>query len=227
MKNKILVVAAHPDDEILGCGGTVARMIEEGSEAVTVILGEGLTSRDRQRDSDNRKEELLELKRQIADANRIIGINQIYSFDFPDNRFDTVPLLDIVKVVEDIKREFRPDVVFTHLADDLNIDHFITNKAVLTATRPMPGETVKELYAFEVLSSTEWNFPLSFLPDYFVRINDTIERKIQAMEIYQSELRDYPHPRSIKAIKLNAEYWGMRTGLGLAESFKTLRKSWN
>jgi LmbE family N-acetylglucosaminyl deacetylase len=223
MKNKVLVVAAHPDDEILGCGGTIARMVNEGAEAFTLILGEGATSRDTERNRDKRNNEISILKENIKESNKIIGVKETVSYDFPDNRFDTVALLDIVKVIEVVKNQFKPSIIFTHFANDMNIDHYITNKAVLTATRPMPDEVVKEIYAFEVLSSTEWSFPLSFLPDYFVSVTDTLEKKINAMKIYENELRDYPHPRSIKAIELNAEYWGMRTGLGYAESFKVLR----
>jgi len=223
MKNRIMIVAAHPDDEILGCGGTVARMIEEGASAITVILGEGVTSRDKERDSEKRAAELSALKNQIKEANKIIGIEQVYTFDFPDNRFDTVGLLDIVKVIEEIKNDFKPNIVFTHFANDMNVDHSITNRAVLTATRPMVGEPVKEIYAFEILSSTEWNFPLSFAPDFFVEVSNNLDKKIEAMSVYKDELRDYPHPRSLKGIELNGEYWGMRTGLKMAEAFKVLR----
>jgi LmbE family N-acetylglucosaminyl deacetylase len=221
--NKILIIASHPDDEILGCGGTVARLIKEGYEAYTLILGEGVTSRDRERDREKRKKEFEELKKNIYKANKIIGIKEVFIYDFPDNRFDTVPLLDIVKVIEDIKDKIKPHTVFTHYKDDLNIDHRITCKAVLTATRPLFNETVKEIYSFEVLSSTEWNYPVSFYPDVFFDITDTLDLKLKAMNEYKSELRDFPHPRSLEAIRLNAEYWGMKVGNKSAEVFKNVR----
>jgi len=221
--NSVLVIVAHPDDEILGCGGTVARLIKEGFEAYTLILGEGITSRDDIRDRKKREGEISILKNQIKKANDIIGVKKIFTFDFPDNRFDTVPLIDIVKTIEKVKNEIKPDVIFTHYERDLNIDHQITYKAVLTATRPMVGETVKEIYSFEIPSSTEWNYPLSFSPNVFFDISETLKIKQKAMNEYKSELREYPHPRSLEGIKLNADYWGMIVGVKFVEVFKSIR----
>jgi LmbE family N-acetylglucosaminyl deacetylase len=224
MAKRILIVAAHPDDEILGCGGTAARLVKEGNDVYTVILGEGITSRDadasRQKD---RREEIDRLRKEAHEANRMIGVKEVFTFDFPDNRFDSVPLLDIVKVIEKVKDKVKPAVLFTHYGEDLNIDHRLTFRAVLTASRPLPGETVKEIYSFEILSSTEWNYPLSFSPDCFFDISGTIDIKTAAMEKYGCELREYPHPRSLKGIRLNAEQWGMKAGLPYAEAFKAVR----
>ncbi len=222
-RNTILVVAAHPDDEILGCGGTVARLVGEGHRAVTAILGEGKTSRDPERDRSRRAGELRSLQQEMRRANEKIGIQEVVGFDLPDNRFDTVALLDIVKIVEELKARYRPEVIFTHSEHDLNIDHQVLFRAVLTATRPQPGEVVREVYSFEVQSSTEWRFPLNFSPDVFYDIGDTLEAKIAAMDCYGSELRDFPHPRSLEAIRLNAKIWGVRSGLTHAEAFKTIR----
>ncbi len=221
--SKVLVVAAHPDDEVLGCGGTIARMAEEGHDISTLILGEGVTSRDEKRNREKRSEELELLGNERRKASEILGVKQCFSCDFPDNRFDSVPLLDIVKAVDRVKCEVEPEIVFTHFANDLNIDHTVTCRAVMTATRPMVGETVRELYAFDILSSTEWNFPLSFDPDTYFSIEKTIDKKVAAMEAYMSELCDFPHPRSLEGIRLSASFWGMRTGLKAAEPFKTLR----
>lgn len=223
MKKRILIVAAHPDDEVLGCGGTVARLVKEGAEAFTLILGEGVTSRDSKRDAEGRKGNLGLLKRQALAANKVIGIKKVYFEDLPDNRFDTVALLDVVKKIEAIKREISPDIIFTHYEKDLNVDHQVTYRAVVTATRPMKGETVKEIYAFEVLSSTEWNFPLTFSPDVFWDISGELKAKVRAMGCYSSELAGFPHPRSLEGIELNSKYWGMRAGLGRAEAFRTVR----
>jgi LmbE family N-acetylglucosaminyl deacetylase len=220
---KILIVAAHPDDEILGCGGTAARLTREGNRISTLILGEGITSRDDARDRGTRKEGISRLRKQAILANQRIGIEETYAYDYPDNRFDTVPLLDIVKTILEIKNRIGPDIIFTHYEKDLNIDHCLTCRAVLTATRPVQNETVKEIYSFEVLSSTEWNYPQRFQPNVYYDITDTIDDKMQAMEFYESELLACPHPRSLKGIRLNAEIRGMSVGVEYAEAFQLLR----
>jgi len=223
MNKRILIVAAHPDDEVLGCFGTVARLIKEGYEAYTLILGEGKTSRDDKRVTEARKDDIEILNSEIKKANDTIDIKKVFVESFPDNRFDSVDLLDIVKVISKVKEEVQPDIIFTHFENDLNIDHRITFQAVLTATRPMKKECVKEIYSFEVLSSTEWNYPLSFAPDTYFDISDTLDLKIQAMEEYSSELCTYPHPRSLEGIELNAKYQGMRVGKKYVEAFKSVR----
>lgn len=220
---KILIVAAHPDDEVLGCGGTVARLIKEGHEVYTLILGEGITSRDETRIVEKRKKEICRLKRQIHQANEVIGVKEVFIHDFPDNRFDSLPLLEIVKKIEKIKNKVKPDILFTHNEQDLNIDHSIVFRAVLAATRPTVNEPVKEVYSFEVLSSSEWNFSVNFNPDVFYDISGTMTQKISAMKKYQKELRQYPHPRSLRGIRIKAESWGMKVGVKFAEAFKTVR----
>jgi len=224
MNKKILIVAAHPDDEVLGCGGTVARLVKEGYEAYTLILGEGITSRDRSRNRKKRLQDIKKLKDQIYKANKILGIKKVFTFDFPDNRFDSVDFLDIVKTIEEIKNELKPEIIFTHSKSDLNIDHRITYQAVITATRPMKNETVKSIYAFEILSSTEWNYPLSFSPNVYFNIEDTLDLKLQAMAEYKSELREYPHPRSLEGIKIKAKQRGMEVGFCYAEAFELIRR---
>ena len=219
----MLVIAAHPDDEVLGCGGTIARLIKEGFEVYTLILGEGITSRDNMRERKRREEEITELKKEAKKANKILGVKEIFFYDFPDNRFDTVPFLDIVKSIEKVKNNINPEIIFTHYEKDLNIDHQITYRAVITATRPLKEETVKEIYSFEIPSSTEWNYPLSFSPDVFFDISTTIDIKIRALEKYKTELRKYPHPRSLEGVKLIAKNWGIKVGLEYAEAFKTIR----
>lgn len=220
---KILIVAAHPDDEILGCGGTISRLVNEGVKAYTLILGEGITSRDENRNRDKRKEEIEELKQQIEKANELIGVSKIFSFDFPDNRFDSTPLLDIVKKIEEIKKQVKPDIVFTHFKNDPNIDHKKTYEAVITATRPIEDETVKTIYSFEVLSSTEWNYPTTFSPNVFFDITKIIDKKIEAMKCYKNELHSFPHSRSIKSIRLNAKLGGSKIGTSYAEGFQLIR----
>lgn len=223
MSKKILIVAAHPDDEVLGCFGTVARLIKEGYEAYTLILGEGKTSRDEKREVEDKIDEIKILNTEIQKANNFIGIKKVFLESFPDNRFDSVDLLDIIKVISKVKEEIKPDIIFTHYENDLNVDHQITYKAVVTATRPMKDECVKEIYSFEILSSTEWNYPLSFSPDTFFDVSDTLNLKIKAMKEYVSELCEYPHPRSLEGIELNAKYQGMRVGKEYVETFKSVR----
>ena len=224
--NTILVIAAHPDDEVLGCGGTVARFEAEGDKVYTLILGEGITARDASSDQHKREEGIRGLKKQAEAANKILGVKKVYTFDFPDNRFDTVALLEIIKVIEKVKKDVKPDVVFTHLYGDLNIDHQITFKAVMTACRPTEDERVKEIYSFEIPSSTEWNVPSSltyFIPDYFVDVSKSLKVKINALKEYETELREFSHPRSLKAVELNAKQWGVKMGFEAAEAFKTIR----
>lgn len=224
MKNKILVVAAHPDDEILGCGGTISKLTRQGHKAYVLILGEGVTSRDQIRNTSGRKPEIEALKREMLLANKAIGVSHVVAESLPDNRFDEATFLDIVKIVEKHKNLIKPDIIFTHCGLDLNIDHRITYEAVITAARPLPNETVKEIYSFEILSSTEWSGAGVFLPDTFIDISSTLKDKLNAIKKYTSELRRYPHPRSFEGVKLNAKYWGMRTGLKCAEAFKTIRR---
>jgi LmbE family N-acetylglucosaminyl deacetylase len=224
--NKILIVAAHPDDEVLGCGGTAARLSREGNAVYTLILSEGITSRDEKRSRSRRGKEIKELKAQIEKCRMILGVKKSFVFDFPDNRFDTIALLDIVKTIEKVKKGIKPEIVFTHHHGDLNVDHQITFKAVMTAFRPMIGERVREIYSFEVPSSTEWNVPSSsvyFMPNYFIDISKTLTQKIRALKKYKSEIRDFPHPRSAEAVEIYARRWGIQTGLMAAEAFEAVR----
>jgi len=222
---KVLVIAAHPDDEVLGCGGTIARHALHGDEVYCLILGEGITSRYSQQ-SQAKEEELEALKSEANEACRILGIKKIFFRDFPDNCFDTTSFLEIVKAVEEVKEETKPDIVYTHHQGDLNIDHQITFKAVLTASRPLKNETVREIYSFEVPSSTEWNSPDAetyFMPDVFVDISKTFDKKIAALKAYKSEIRDYPHPRSPEALEIIARRWGVSVGRELVEAFRLVR----
>ena len=222
MKNNILIVAAHPDDEILGCGGTIARLIREGNEAYTLILGEGITSRYTS-GSDKAEKDLKALRNSIDKANRVIGVKKVFALNFPDNRFDTVPTLDIVKNIEAVKNRVKPQVIFTHHWRDLNVDHRVTFNAVLTACRPVEKETVSEIYSFEIPSSTEWNYPCTFAPNLFIDITATLNRKLAAIKQYTTELRKFPHPRSVRAIEVQAAKWGSVASKKYAEAFEAVR----
>ena len=224
MSKTILVIAAHPDDEVLGCGGTMAKHVSAGDQVYCLILGEGMTSRYSQPEQAKRK--LEQLKNQAEQAARILGIRKALFRDFPDNCFDTVPLLTVVKAIEEVKEEIRPEIVYTHHHGDLNIDHQITFRAVLTACRPAKDDTVKEIYSFEVPSSTEWNAPQAhnyFMPNVFVDISATLDKKIEALEVYCSEIRGYPHPRSPEALRSIASRWGTVAGCLASEAFELIR----
>lgn len=221
---RALVVAAHPDDEILGCGGTMARLAAEGWEVAALILGEGVTSRDRRRDAKSRAREIARLEREMAAANGEVGATNVFKFGLPDNRFDSVDLLDIVKILESVVGQFRPSRVYTHHRHDVNVDHRATHEATLAALRPLPGLPVRELYAYEVLSSTEWRTPSGFAPDHFVDIAAHLPAKLSAMAEYPGELRAYPHPRSLEGIGILARFRGLACGLAAAEAFETLRR---
>lgn len=223
MSNRSLVIAAHPDDEVLGCGGTMRRMASEGVEVYCLILGEGVTSRDDSRDASHRVKELEELRAAARRANKLLGVQELFFESLPDNRFDAVNLLDVVKIVEHYVTKLRPERVFTHGDGDLNNDHTVTSRAVLTACRPLPDSHVKGVYFFSVLSSTEWNYPNSFKPNFFFEIDGFLETKLEAMKIYSSELREWPHPRSLKAIEYEARLRGTHVGRNAAEAFQIAR----
>ena len=224
-KNNVLVVAAHPDDEVLGCWGTMARLVQEGREVNIAILGEGATSRYQERDQadQSKVEVLLDNSQQVAD---MIGARQVFNYGLPDNRFDTLPLLEVIKKIEKLVAQLEPAVIYTHHPADLNIDHSVVFRATLTATRPVIGFPVRDIYAFEIPSSTEWAFQSyerTFRPTVFVDISDTIDVKIEAMQEYESESRHFPHPRSPEALRAISRRWGSVVGVEYAEAFELIR----
>jgi len=222
MNPRILVIAAHPDDEILGCGGTIARYIAEGWSAQSIILGQGMLSRGKEHIK------FLNILRDSArKANSFLGIENIKFYDFPDNAFDSVSLLKIVKIVEHEIFEYKPDIVFTHHGSDLNIDHRRTFEAVVTACRPQPGFKHPDIYTFFVPSSTDWidgRILENFVPNTFVDIENYIEKKLQALSYYKSEMREYPHPRSVESLRIFSNYWGNRVGKRYVEPLCLIRK---
>ena len=220
----ILVVVAHPDDEVLGCGATIARVSEHRNIHI-LILGEGHTSRYSTRKKGNRTEvERLSIEAKASAG--ILGASSITLDYLPDNRFDQVPFLDIVKRVEKEVERIQPETIYTNHSGDLNIDHRITFQAVLTATRPFPNSSVRELMAFEVPSSTEWafqQFQPSFRPNVFMDVSEYFETKLKAMAQYESEIRLFPHPRSAEALRVIAGRWGIVVGCQFAEAFELIR----
>ena len=223
-----MCIVAHPDDEILGLGATIHHLVrQKGCKARVVILGEGITARDENRSTGRRAEELKVHHSNIMQAAKIIGYESVGVYKFPDNRFDTVALLDIIKVIEKEKNQFQPDLIFTHHGGDLNLDHRKTFEAVMTATRPIAGETVAAIISFETASATEWQAssnPFQFIPNYFREISEKdLSIKIKAMESYKYERRAYPHPRSPGALKISAQSHGLKNGVEFAEAFQVVR----
>lgn len=223
--NKILIFAAHPDDELLGLGGTIRRLANEGKEVHAVILAEGLTSRSDKR-ADTNKGELLELQADARSAAEIVGYESIDFCGLPDNRMDSMDLLDIIKIVSQYVEKYDPDTIFTHHHGDLNIDHRRTCEAVLTACRPVNGNRVKRIYGFETPSSTEWNYSYEdpFHPTVFFNVTDTIDAKLDGMACYRTESASYPHPRSPEALRALGKYRGSNVGFEMAEAFVLMRE---
>lgn len=222
MKKKVLVIAAHPDDEVLGCGGTIAKHAKMGDEINVVILAEGITSRDLERNRSQHTKELSHLAEAALEANKKLGASNVHLHNFPDNRMDSIDLLDIVKVIEHYMARYSPQIVYTHHVGDVNIDHQRIHNAVITACRPMPHCKINSLLFFEVPSSTEWQISGSasyFMPNYYVDIAEELQKKLDALKIYQSEMREWPHSRSIKAVEHLSRWRGASVGLGAAEAF--------
>lgn len=221
---KVLIVAAHPDDEVLGAGGSIARHVQQGDSVTVAILGSGISSRHASPEQAD-PAQLLQLQADAHAAARLLGVEDLRLFALPDNRFDSVDLLDIVKLVEELIIGVQPETLYTHFHGDLNIDHQLTARAVLTACRPLAESPVKRLLAFEVPSATGWGFPeLPFVPTVFADISATLQQKLAAMDAYGTEKREFPHPRSRKALQARAETCGSQAGMLAAEPFMLIRE---
>jgi LmbE family N-acetylglucosaminyl deacetylase len=220
MAKKVLVVAAHADDEVLGCGGTIAKHVENGDSVYTIFLTDGVTSRTNI-DGDS----LMERKFAAEQARQILRIQENFYLDLPDNRLDSIPLIEVTQHIERIILEISPDTIYTHYHNDLNVDHRIAHQSVITACRPIPGSSIREIYAFEVMSSTEWTNSLipNFSPNHYVDISNQIFKKIEALKAYKIEMREQPHSRSLEHIEYLARHRGFSVGVMAAEAFVTIR----
>ena len=207
--SKILVIAAHLDDEVLGCGGTIAKLVDRGNEVSVMFFTKGRAT-----------ENLFDMSKK---AGIVLGINRAMNHSFTDQMLDTIPLLDIIACIDNMITEVQPNTIFTHSNCDLNQDHRIVHQAALTAARPKPGCSVTGMYAFEVPSSTDWSFEYSFHPTVFVDISKTFDQKMEALKCYTSEVSSFPHPRSPEAIKALAMYRGSMVGVRAAEAFQLIR----
>lgn len=226
MKNKILIVAAHADDEILGCGGTIAKHTDAGDDAAVLFLTDGVGARG-QGDTDTQNPDLRD--RAAEKALAIVGGSLLKRFNFPDNAIDSVPRIEVTQAVESVISTYQPNVVYTHHGGDLNVDHRRVLEAVMTACRPQPGSSVSQIYSFEVASSTGWQgeTPFNpFVPNHYVEITEQLDRKLEALRAYQEEMRPFPHARSIEAAENLAKWRGSQVGVAAAEAFVVERQIW-
>lgn len=222
---KVLVIAAHPDDEVLGMGGTIAKLTTEGKEVNVLIVTDGSSSQ--YRDADNLIEIIEAKKQETRRCADVLDVKEIYYGGLPDMKLDCTPHIEINQVIEQVVDKIKPDAVFTHFWGDVNADHQNVYKSTLVAVRPVMGQVVKELFCYSVPSSTEWTpnkEDTMFMPNMFVDITDVAERKYEAFSQYVTELRDYPHPRSVQYLREADKAAGIRVGLLAAEEFVLLRK---
>lgn len=219
MKKKILIIAPHPDDEVLGCGGIMKKYTKEGHSVFVLILTNGSSVRYGDKMIDT-------LQKEALSCNEILGVEKVIFKDLPEQKLDGLPVIDIVKEIEAVVDDLKPEVVYTPHKGDINQDHGAIFNATMIAIRSM-NKYVQEIYCYETLSSTEWGNPSqekAFLPNVFVNIENEIEDKIIAMKKYESQMREWPHSRSEEGIRTLAKYRGMQANLDLAESFILIRK---
>ena len=217
---KVVVFVAHPDDEILGAGATLAAHARAADQVHAVVLSEGATSRYTATMKTT-------LEKAAGRAAAEIGFASIRFERFPDQRLDAVPLVDIIQRMEAILDEIDPEILYTHFSGDVNSDHGVVARAAWTACRPYRFPRVRRFAAFETPSSTEWGWPLAgegFQPNLFVDVTATLEAKIAAVQCYETELRSYPHPRSARALRERAAFWGSVVGRTAVEPFMVLRE---
>ena len=219
MPQKILIIAAHPDDEILGCGGTMARHADQGDDVAVLFMTNGVGARGSGQD-DSQNPDLRSTA--LDQALEIVGARLLDHLSWPDNEMDTVSLLKIAQSIEGVLAEFGPDIIYTHHGSDLNLDHRLTMQAVMTAARPQPSSGIKAIYSFEVASSTAWQgqtLHSVFEPNHYVNIEQQLDKKLAALRAYHEEMRPFPHARSIDALEHQARWRGSQVGLPAAEAF--------
>lgn len=218
----LLVVAAHPDDEALGCAGTMAKMARAGHKVSAMFFTDGVGARGE--DAPGR---LRRARRQAAEkALDLVGATDSTFLDWPDNRLDTVPMLELARAVEHEVARVKPRTILTHHHGDLNVDHRVVHEAVMTAVRPQPGTGPVDVLCFEVASSTEWRVPSPgtvFVPHAVVDISEHLERKVEVLNCYSDEMREWPHARSAEAVVHLARWRGATAGLAAAEAFSVAR----
>lgn len=216
----VLVIAAHPDDEVLGVGGTVSKHVKQGDNIYICIVAEGGTV--------SYEENLSKvLKESALNSAKILGAKEVIFLDFREQKLDRVPIIDITQSLEKIIAKTNPQVLYTHHYGDLNKDHQIVFEATMVAARPLSKSSIKKILSYEVPSSTGWKGSSkeeAFIPNVYVDIKETFDKKLEAMEQYKTEVREYPHPRSLEALEAIARNRGIEAGLELAEAFVLIRE---
>jgi len=218
---KHMIIAAHPDDEVLGCGGTIINRVKKGDEVVVVILTDGAVTR-------YKKPMAKILRKNALACAKILGVSKVIFKDLPNQLLDSIPITRVIKAIEAVMAEIKPDTVYTHDKGDLNRDHAVIYEATLVAARPLPGSKVKKLFTYFVPSSSEYNDvdeKAIFIPNVFVDIKAGIDKKIKAFACYKSERRAYPHPRSPEALRVYAKRWGIQAGIEYGEPFRLIRET--
>lgn len=222
---RALIIAAHPDDEILGCGGLISKYQSRGVEFKVVFIGEGSTCRF---DDPFCEDSIVAVKQRTASAMNAMAILQIFDCEFHDlpcGRLDQVPIISINKIIEGAIRSFNPDTVFTHSPCDANNDHKIVFNSTVMATRPGAQNHVFRLMSYEILTSSEWAFVNTFAPNYFEEISENdLDLKWRALALYESEVKSYPFPRSKEGVQALAMVRGMQAGFAYAEAFHLIRE---
>ena len=223
MKKKVFIIVAHADDETLAMGGTIAKHVSQGSKVFVMSMTDGVSARELGNINDD-----IENRADSANkAAKILGFQWVGSYQFPDNALDTVPMLELVKVIEENKNKILPDIIYTHSQADLNVDHRIVNQAVFTAFRPQPNETWEEIRSFEIPSSTDYSHPSvtsQFTPNLYINIENTWNSKLMALKQYHLEMRPDPHSRSYEGLEGLAKLRGFQVGIKMAEAFEIIRK---
>ena len=217
----ILIIAAHPDDEILGCGGLISKYVREGHSVYVHIVTDGSSSQ-----YEGNNEIAKQKENEITEVMKMIGVKEFFRGNLPDMKLDSISHIEVNKELGRIIDKVLPDIVFTHHKGDVNKDHKIIYESTLVMARPLLGNTIKELYSYETLSSSEWGeLEELFTPNTYIELNkNDIENKCKAMKLYKTEIREYPHPRSIEAIKNLSKYRGNQIEVKYAEAFKLIRK---
>ncbi|MFH0774346.1 MAG: PIG-L deacetylase family protein [bacterium] len=224
---RVLVVAAHPDDEVYGVGGTLARHKEAGDETFVCIVTEGCSQQYRDLGEKKLAEITHQKKKEAKESAKILGVKEVFFLDLPDMQLDTIAHTELNGAIESCIKEVKPDILYTHHWGDVNKDHKLVFESTMVATRPGISWQIKRVLLYETPSSTEWNAPLPeavFLPNVYVDISETLKKKLAAMKAYKSELRPFPHPRSIKAVKTYSEKNGLVVAKSAAEAFRLIRE---
>lgn len=215
----ILIIASHPDDEVLGCGGAIIKHVKNGDKVYVLILTDGAIGR-------YKKSMVATLKEHALKCSEALGVSRVIFKNLPNQSLDTLPITKVIQDIEEVLRMVKADIIYTHDKGDLNRDHRIAYEAALVAARPIPGGRIKRLLTYFVPSSSEYNDVDAeniFLPNIFVDIGPEMEKKLKAYSCYKTEIKPYPHPRSIEAMKVYAQAWGVRVGMEYAEPFRLIR----